>query len=293
MNSTSSAKSYIQILADINKFRITIMVAVTTLTGYIVAKRQIDVHIILPALGIFPLACGSSALNHLQEWRTDMFMDRTKNRPLPQKTISKTTVILIILFESITGTIILYFSAGLQAAILGLTALVWYNGIYTPLKKVTANAVIPGSVIGAIPPLVGWVAGNGSLYSPYAWILASFFFVWQVPHFYLLAYKYASQYKNAGFPAITDKYSEKSLRQIIYIWILATSVATILLQATGMINSLISSFLILIALLWLNIVFLGLLFKPEALISPGKYFMKINYFVLAVVVILSVDHLLI
>jgi protoheme IX farnesyltransferase len=160
------------------------------------------------------------------------------------------------------------------------------------LKKITVNAVIPGSVIGAIPPLVGWVAGNGSLSSPYAWIIAGFFFIWQVPHFYLLAYKYADQYKNAGFPSIKDRYTEKSLKIIIYIWILATSVATIFLQITGIINSVISSILLIVAIVWLNIIFAGLLVNPNPVFNSGKYFMKINFFVLIVIIILSIDHLL-
>jgi protoheme IX farnesyltransferase len=292
MTSALPIKSYIKIIADLSKVKITIMVAMTTLTGYILAKRQMDFQGILPAIGIFLLGSGSSALNHLQEKRTDAFMFRTQNRPLPAGIISTKFALGLIAIEVLSGSWLLLLSSGLQAFLLGAIALIWYNGIYTLLKKITVNAVIPGSVIGAIPPLVGWVAGNGSLLSPYAWIIAGFFFIWQVPHFYLLAYKYADQYKNAGFPSIKDRYTEKTFKIMIYIWSLAMSVATIFLQLAGILNSAPSSVLLVIAIVWLVITFAGLLIKPQTVFKPGKYFMEINFFVLFVIIILSIDHLL-
>ena len=286
-------KSYFNIISELSKIRITVMVAVTTLTGYILARKQVDLGILLPATGIFLLACGSSVLNHLQEKRTDAFMARTKNRPLPSGKVTKTFALLVALTEIIAGTAILYAGSDLEATLLGLTALLWYNGIYTPLKKVTPNAVIPGSVIGAIPPLVGWVAGGGNLWSPQALFIAIFFFVWQVPHFYLLAVKFSDQYKAAGFPVITEAFSEKAIIILIYIWILTTTISTFFLKLEGLVTSNISAVLIIISAIWLNYQFLKLLVSKKTVLKPGKYFMKINYFVLVVVIILSVDHLLI
>ena len=68
-------------------------------------------------------------------------------------------------------------------------ALIWYNGIYTPLKRKTAFAVVPGSVIGAIPPMVGYVAAGGSALDPQILAFAFFMFMWQIPHFWLLIMK--------------------------------------------------------------------------------------------------------
>jgi protoheme IX farnesyltransferase len=268
------------------------MVAVTTITGYLLAKHKLDWAFVLPTIGIFFLACSSSVINHLQEVHSDAIMSRTKNRPLPSGNVSVTFAILLSATGFLAGTALLYFSSGIVSTILGIIALVWYNGIYTPLKKITVHAVIPGSVIGSIPPLVGWVAGDGSLLTPHAWIIASFFFVWQVPHFYLLAYKYSQQYKEAGFPSITESYSEQNIRYLIYIWILITSIATGILQISGLVNSYISSILLFIIVIWLNVEFIKILPKKTMQFSPGKYFMKINYFVLIVVIILTLDKLL-
>ena len=284
-------RKYLYIILELSKFRITSMVAVTTITGYLLARHKLDAAFILPTLGIFFLACSSSVLNHLQEISSDAKMSRTSLRPLPNGTASKSFAIVLSLLEFSIGFSLLLFISGYTSAILGIIALIWYNGIYTPLKKKTVHAVIPGSVIGAIPPLVGWVAGGGELSSPKAWIIALFFFVWQVPHFYLLAYKFSAQYKNAGFPIITDSLSEKSIRYLIYIWILLTSIATGVLQVTGIVSSYISAIFLFILVLWLNIEFIKIIINKSVNFSPGKYFMKINYFILLVVIILSVDQL--
>ena len=93
--------------------------------------------------------------------------------------------LILFVTEILSGSLILYLAANPLALLLGWLALVWYNLVYTFLKRITPHAVIPGSFIGAIPPLIGWVAAGGSLLDFRAWVLALFFFVWQVPHFYL------------------------------------------------------------------------------------------------------------
>jgi len=76
-------KNQFKIFAEITKLRITIFVTITTMFGFIAATNSIDAKILLPTIGILLLACGSAALNHFQERKTDALMDRTKNRPIP------------------------------------------------------------------------------------------------------------------------------------------------------------------------------------------------------------------
>jgi protoheme IX farnesyltransferase len=58
---------FVRILLELGKVKITLSVAFSTLTGYLLAKGMIDSGLILPVVGIFFLACGSSAVNHFQE----------------------------------------------------------------------------------------------------------------------------------------------------------------------------------------------------------------------------------
>jgi len=285
-------KSFINTLLELSKVRITFAVSLTTITGYVLASGQFDTGLILPTLGIFLLACGSSALNHYQERDKDAQMERTKNRPIPSGRISETSALIFALTLSVLGSVLIYLGSGMLALQLGLLALIWYNAIYTPLKKKTAFAVVPGSVIGALPPLVGWVSGGGSLADPRALIIAFFFFIWQVPHFWLLLLKYGKEYEKAGYPSLTSIYSEKQIKYTTFIWTMATAVTALMLPVFGIVNTLVFSVATLLVSGWLIFQFVRLLRHNDESFVPGVYFMKINYFVLFMIVFLSVDSIL-
>jgi len=272
--------------------RITFAVALTTLTGYLLAKGRFDSDMILPVIGIFILACGSAALNHYQESEKDAKMERTKNRPIPSGKISSNHALLYSAALIILGSWIIYAGSGFLAMQLGLLALIWYNGFYTPLKKRTSFAVIPGAIIGAIPPMVGWVAGGESLVDLRAAIIAFFFFIWQVPHFWLLLLKYGKEYEKAGFPSLTSKYSERQIKYTTFIWTLSTAISALMFPVFGIINSSILSLGMLLIVLWLIFIFTTLLRSSQQKFNPVYYFMKINYFVLMVMVFLSMDSVL-
>ncbi len=281
----------IKVFAKLNKIYITFAVGVTTLAGYVLQKQGFDINLLWTVLGIFILACSSSVINHIQEANTDAIMRRTQSRPIPAGRISKSSAWKVAAIEFIIGSIILYAFSGWLSLILGLTAFIWYNLIYTNLKKITAFAVIPGSVIGAIPPLVGWVAAGGRLIELNALILASFFFIWQIPHFWMLALHFASDYKKAGFPVLTDMYSEMQIRRQLFVMILITAIIAGILAFSGMVTSSVVAVLIMVLSVGL-IVWFSLLLNQEKKMKLAVYFRAINYYVLLIVILLSIDHLI-
>ncbi|HPE56598.1 MAG TPA: heme o synthase [Bacteroidales bacterium] len=285
-------KSFFKTLLELSKVRITFAVSLTTITGYVLASGQFDAGLILPTIGIFILACGSSALNHYQEKDKDARMERTRNRPIPSGRISANGALIFAILLTIIGSAIIYFGSGFLAMQLGILALIWYNAIYTPLKKKTAFAVVPGSVIGAIPPMVGWVAGGGSLADPRAMIIAFFFFIWQVPHFWLLLLKFGKEYEAAGFPSITSFYTNKQIKNTTFIWTMATAVTALMLPVFGVVNSAVIALGMLAAVVWLVIVFSKLLRSGDEKFNARYYFIKINYFVLFMIIFLAVDSVL-
>lgn len=282
----------LKILADLNKIKITFAVMLTTIAGYILAKHQIDSGIILPTLGLFILACGSAALNHYQDKDRDALMKRTRNRPIPSGKIKSGWVALIALIEIAAGTYIIYIGSNFLAAQLGLVALIWYNGIYTPLKRKTAFAVIPGSIIGALPPMVGWVAAGGSLADPKLMMLAFFFFIWQVPHFWLLMIKFGKEYETAGYPSITSMISIDQIKRGTFMWTAATAIAALMIVVSGLVSTLFFKICMLVAAIWLVAVFSKLLRHNKEEFNPFHYFMRINYFVLIMIISMSVDPLI-
>jgi len=121
-------------------------------------------------------------------------------------------------------------------------------------------------------------------------IMAFFFFIWQVPHFWLLMLKYGEEYTKAGYPSITSIYSTRQIRNITFIWIVATAVSALMLPVFNVVDSWIVMIGLVLSSGWLVIQFVPLVLGSAIPISPIRYFMKINYFVLAVIIFLSVDR---
>ncbi len=278
-----------QVFLELSKVRITVAVAFTTIAGYVLSKKTIDAGVIMPVAGIFFMACGASVINHLQERKSDRKMERTKNRPLPSGKVTVLMAVILAAAEVIAGSVLLLTGPGLVSFLLALFALIWYNAVYTNLKRYTVHAVIPGSLIGSVPPLVGWVSAGGSLLDPHAWIIAFFFFIWQVPHFYLLAMKYSKDYYLAGFPALSDKYSPYQSRRIVFYWVAATAICSMFIPMFGVTGSILTLLGIGVLSMRLIYLFIKPVMHPGWEYNPGKYFMRINYYVLSVVLLTVID----
>ena len=166
----------------------------TTLFGYICSAGSLSFTAWVTSIGIFAMACSAAVLNHLQEKNTDALMNRTKKRPLPSGKVSSTFAFALALGLFVSGSVVLLVFTNFLTFVLGFSALIWYNLIYTPLKMKHFIAIIPGSVIGALPPIAGWAAAGGNILDPQILTIAFFFFIWQIPHFWLLLLLYRSDY---------------------------------------------------------------------------------------------------
>lgn len=285
-------RNNIKIFFELTKVKITSFVTVTTAFGYIAATSQIDVGIIPVLLGVLLLAFGSAALNHYQEKDFDAKMNRTKNRPIPSGRISSSLALLISSLLVISGSIVLIVFTNLLVLSLGLLNLVWYNLIYTLLKRKTPFAIIPGSFVGAIPPMIGWAAAGGSLIDPQMIIIAFFFFIWQIPHFWLLLLVMDNEYRQAGFPTLSMLFSKEQLSRITFIWIISTAVTGLMIPLFGIVSQLwvdIALFLSGVLLTWKAF---GLLIESNDYSAFRLNFKSINYFALSVVFFVSIDKLI-
>jgi protoheme IX farnesyltransferase len=282
---------YLKLIPVLGKIRITSFVAVSTALGYVLASGNLDVELILPIIGVFLLASGSSAFNQFQEYVPDSLMKRTMNRPIPSSKLKPIQGFIIALIMSLTGAVLLLISGNLLLLFMGIFTLIWYNLVYTPLKKKSSLAVVPGALIGAIPPAIGWVAGGGELTNPQVWVLSLFFFIWQIPHFWLLLLIYEDDYRRAGFPALTDLFSRETMTRITYAWIAALVSSCMLIPLFGLSDNIVSNIVLFIAgclLLWRTKNLLKL-YNQKNIIRFA--FMNVNLYVLAVAVVLSAEKL--
>jgi len=288
----SFAASKISILLELVKFRITVLVSFTTALGYFLASSNLGFAFVYPVVGIFLLACSSAALNQYQEVNTDMMMDRTKNRPIPSGKISRNNVLIISILLLVAGTSILFFKTNLGTLFTGLLTFYWYNAVYTPLKKKTALAIVPGSLVGALPPVAGWLAAGGNLFDLKIGIVALYFFVWQIPHFWLLLLLYGNDFKKGGFPVLTDLYSETFIKRITFVLLIATLLIGIAIPYIG--TGLYLTTQIIVIASSVLMFFLALSFLRNKNIERKdivKTFVSINLYTLTLITILSADKL--
>ncbi len=292
LHSGVSTPSWWHLIADLTKIRIAALSTLSAATGYLVFSRRFDQGVFTATLAVFLLATGACAVNQFQDRDFDVRMMRTRHRPIPSGAIRPATALALAVFLIAAGLLILRLTHNSTAAIIGLFAVAWYNGVYTYLKRAWAFAVVPGALIGALPPAVGWTAAGGAPFDPRVFALCFFFFLWQVPHFWLLLFVFGKDYEFAGLPSMTRIFSFRQLAGLTSIWMLATSVSSLLFSLYRITQSPWINLCILAAGVWLAWQALRLLSRN----SPHRFsraaFVSINVYALLVMVLLAADALL-
>lgn len=286
-------RNNIQLILALIKYKVSIAVTFTAITGYVVYAGHFDLQIITLVLGVFLLAGGSSALNECQESKYDAKMPRTMNRPIPTGKISLSNAVVVSVMFCLAGLFVLYYNFGAITAGLGLLNLVWYNLIYTYLKRVSSFAVVPGSLVGAIPAFMGWTAAGGYVFQPTIIFVAFFLFIWQIPHFWLLMIKYGKEYEEAGFKTINQAVNSGNLKMIIFAWVVATSFSSIIVPLF-LVNISLPFFLVIFALnLAFIAIFTKLSFGNVAELNFRKSFISINIYMMLFMLLLIIFHIIV
>jgi len=276
-------------LIDLTKLRISAASTVTAAAGYIACLRRADLGLLTTLVGILLMAMGASALNELQERRFDARMPRTRSRPVPQGVFTVRAALLIASGLAVAGFLVLLLAHGVVPALLGALAMAWYNAFYTPLKRVSAFAVVPGALIGALPPAIGWTAAGGHAEDPTVLALAFVFFIWQVPHFWMLVAMHADGYEAAGFPTIVKLLGRRRLARLSFTWICGTAAACALLPIFRAIVTLPALLLLAAAVLWLVGGSAPLLREEPDTPVFRRIFVRLNVFALALTMAVIVD----
>jgi len=190
----------------LSKFRLTSLVVITSMAGYAVAPAAFDVSTFLMcSAGTGLLSSAANSINQFFEVPFDAQMSRTKNRVLVKGYLSPLHAVGFALGAGVTGVSLLYYGCNGLTAALGATNLVLYTLIYTPMKRYSILNTWVGSIVGAIPPMMGWAACAGEI-GPGAWILGGLLYAWQFPHFNALSWNLRPDYSRAGYRmmAVTD-----------------------------------------------------------------------------------------
>jgi len=202
---------------QLTKPNLSLLVVITGVLGYFLRAPMIDpvllVHLIV---GLFATSGGACATNMVIERDLDAKMRRTQGRPLPSGRIKPRPAMIFALGLFTLGFVELAVFTHLATALLAFATLILYAVVYTPMKKLGPVAIAIGAIPGAIPPVMGWAAVDGSM-GAVAWALFALLFVWQFPHFLALAWMYREDYARGGFHFLApdDVTGKKTARQML------------------------------------------------------------------------------
>jgi protoheme IX farnesyltransferase len=190
----------VAVAADLTKARLVSLVVVTAAVGYMMASGSAwsPSRLLWTVVGTALAAAGSMALNEWLEAERDSRMRRTCRRPIPTGEVTPLQAVLLGGALAAAGLGVLAWRTTATTAALGLAVVLLYVLVYTPLKPRTPLCTLAGAVCGALPPMMGWAAVDGSLGFG-AWVLAGILFLWQIPHFLALAWLYRDDYEKGGF----------------------------------------------------------------------------------------------
>lgn len=199
------------------KFRLSFLVILSALSGYLFAGGKDGLEIFYLMMGGTLVTAASNGSNQIWERELDILMKRTQNRPLPQGWMSLSEAYVVCVLSLLIGSVLLYL-INWQSCVLGLLAYISYVFMYTPLKRITPWAVFVGAFPGAIPPFLGAIAATDK----FGFLPGILFFVqftWQFPHFWAIAWVVYDDYKKAGFsllPSKTGKSKHSAFQIMLY-----------------------------------------------------------------------------
>jgi protoheme IX farnesyltransferase len=217
-------------LAELVKARLTFLVLITAAVGFYLGWHGSMSFLALfhAVFGTALAAAGAAALNQWWERRYDAIMLRTQGRPIPAGRMTARQGLMVGALLSVAGVTYLVSTVNLISAVLACLTIIIYLFAYTPLKRITTANTLVGAIPGALPPLIGWSAASNDLSLP-GWSLFAILFVWQMPHFFSLAWLYRADYARAGFHMMSqdDESGLRSASQSVLFCMLLLIIASV------------------------------------------------------------------
>jgi len=232
------------------KLRLASLVVFSAVIGFLViAKGDINwVKVAWLTLAGFLVTGSANGFNQIIERAYDKIMDRTSMRPLPQGRMSVSESVILASTIGAIGLVILWIFLNPLSSLLSALSILLYVGAYTPLKRVSALAVLVGAFPGAFPPLLGAIAATSDFgHVPYeGLVLFAIQFVWQFPHFWAIAWVMDDDYKKAGFRLLPSGERNKASAFQILIYTLFLLLISMVPVYFGITKSIVATVVILV-----------------------------------------------
>jgi protoheme IX farnesyltransferase len=202
----------------LTKPKVQSLLLLTTVTTMLVAGDPPLWLIAVTVLGGYLSAGGAGAVNHWYDRDIDAAMARTADRPVPSGRVAPASALVFGLGLAALSFLLLSTTVNLLSAVLALGGFLGYTLVYTVwLKRRTVQNIVIGGAAGAMPPLVGWAAVEGTLTGTAIYLFAIVFF-WTPPHFWALALLMKDEYAKVGVPMLPVVRGEDETRRQILLY---------------------------------------------------------------------------
>lgn len=277
---------------ELCKPRVVMLMILTSVIGMFLAVPGMvpwDI-LIIANVGIALSAGSAAAVNHLVDYRVDIQMARTRNRPIAKGRVKPKQAAVFALVIGILGMGLLVVFINTLTAILTLVSLLGYAVIYTLfLKRATPQNIVIGGIAGAAPPLLGWTSVTGQI-DGYALLLVLIIFAWTPPHFWALAVHRKKEYAKVDIPMLPVTHGDAYTKLHIFLYTIILILVTMLPFITGM-----SNWLYLVGALVLGVGFLywalAMMFSKKAEVGMDTFKYSIVY-LMALFAVMLIDHYL-
>lgn len=194
----------------------------TTVAAYLYASRW---HIgwetfLATVVGLGFVIASACICNNYIDRDIDAKMERTKERALASGKVSEVNALVFGSALVVAGLGLLFAFVNLLATIVALIGFIIYVFVYTFAKRKTVWATEIGSIAGATPIVVGYVAASNQ-FNAAAFILFLIMAIWQMPHFYAIAVFRAKEYEAAGIPVLPLKKGMQATKRRMFAYIAA------------------------------------------------------------------------
>ena len=233
---------------------------IPALAGFLLASRwHVDIWLLLATiLGIGLVMASGCVFNNVIDRDIDANMSRTKKRALVVGAISTQAALIYGTLLGFVGLAILSFQVNRTATWIAAAGFFFYVIAYSIwTKRHTPWGTVVGSVSGAIPPVVGYVAVTGSV-DLAAWLLFGIMTAWQMPHFYAIAIRRKDEYAAAGIRILSVVHGIRRTKLEMIGWMVVFAILAPLLTVFGYTNNIYLVVSLILGLGWLGLGLKGL-----------------------------------
>ncbi|MHC6530071.1 heme o synthase [Vibrio proteolyticus] len=206
-------------------------------------------------VGVALVIASGCVVNNIFDRDIDFKMARTRNREMVQGKISIDAAFVYALVLLLAGTAMLYLKVNPLSTVVVLLGYVFYVFFYTMwYKRTSVYGTAVGSISGAVPPLVGYLAVTNYI-GIEAILLFTLFCLWQMPHSYAIAMFRIQDYREAGIPVLPVKSGIMKAQKHMKAYVVAFSVVAMALFLFGQAEYEFLAVAALVCLYWLRVTF--------------------------------------